>query len=174
MLLCGVDQGHDFFDAKTIVANTEREGGGLTASTFAVFAPGHEFTLRGKHPDCSKAVLRCEAQADGSVILYQHSGYGEGTRVIPDPRLLMVDVQVTGKAKLEECHCCFSIIVGTQPMIMLLSRFGILSNCFFLKTLLIISVSPRDASLCVYTERLLRPWPRRQKFTTREQMSSKS
>lgn len=94
MLHHGVDEGHDIYDAESIVANAEREGGGLTASTFAVFLPGRHRTLVGKLPSdiCPKGVLRGEAQDDGSIILYQHSGYGTGTKVYPDSSLLSVIV----------------------------------------------------------------------------------
>lgn len=58
----------------------------------SLFAPGREHSFKGKMPNWSKAVLRCEAQGDGSVLLYQHSGFGAGTKSIPDPNDLTVTV----------------------------------------------------------------------------------
>lgn len=95
MLHNGVHQGFSYHDAETIVANTERDGGGLAASTFAVFLPNREIKLRGKLPSdvCPKGVLRCEAQPDGSCLLFQHSGYGTGTKVFLDPKLMTINIR---------------------------------------------------------------------------------
>ena len=58
---------------------------GISGTTYASFMPGRDLTITGKLETemCGKAVLRSELQKDGSLITFQHAGYGSGTRIVP-------------------------------------------------------------------------------------------
>ena len=66
-------------NAASILKVTQVEGGGVTATKFSEFLPGHDYTFKGKmsNEDCQYIVLRRELQKDESLILYKHSDDGK-------------------------------------------------------------------------------------------------
>eukprot|EP00978_Attheya_sp_CCMP212_P009661 scaffold22939_cov49-Attheya_sp.AAC.7 len=68
-------------------------GGVVAATTFSIFLPGREFSLKGKIPSevCLKDyLLRIKLQEDGTLRFFQHGGFGMGKRIVPDPSLIQV------------------------------------------------------------------------------------
>ena len=46
--LSAVDTGHPYFDAESIMAAATMNDGGVVATTFSIFLPVHEFSLKGR------------------------------------------------------------------------------------------------------------------------------
>ena len=71
---------------ESIVQALTADDTGVTWKLFGVFMPGRKFTFQGKveSKEYHKSVLRNNLQTDGSLIIFQHSGYSSGTKTYPD------------------------------------------------------------------------------------------
>ena len=78
--------GFSFNDMESIVQALTSDDADVTGSTFGVFVPGRKFTFQGKieSEESHKSVLCSNLQTDRSVIIFQHSGYGNGTKIYSD------------------------------------------------------------------------------------------
>ena len=77
--------GFSFNGMESIVHTLTADDVGIIGTTYAVFMPGRNFTMQGKITSdlCNKSVLQNNLQKDDSLITFQHTGYGAGTRIFP-------------------------------------------------------------------------------------------
>ena len=80
-LKSAVDGGLSHFDARSTCEALE-ESGGLAATTLLLFKPRRSSRLYASLRDTSlQSVLRSELNADESMTIFKHSGYGHGRRI---------------------------------------------------------------------------------------------
>ena len=70
--------GFSFNDMQSIVHALTADNVGITGTTHYIFMSGRELTIQGEIDSefCNKSVLQSNLKNDGSLITFQHTGYG--------------------------------------------------------------------------------------------------